>query len=413
MIKVFQRRLNTLSICIIIILLNVILFGCTDNNKKTVSSDKNLLWDLDQLYKPPKMKWFKHEGPIYSLVYQGLPYKGKDTEVFAYYATPGTLSGVPDSDKNLPGIVLINGSSGHAEEGWVKLWAGAGYAALSIDLLGCGPNTAPLPTGGPQVSYQSLGGPDTDYLDFDWNYHAVAKVILAHSLLMDFKEVDPNRTAMEGNSLGGQIACVVASLDNRFKAAVSVYGCGYLYENGLFADKLAKMQEAQRNKWIQSFDPSNYLSSITIPMLFVTGATDWCYPLDIYVKSYRLVKGSRNICMFPFLFHGGSGYLVKEMPMFIGHYCRNSAPLPTLSHPEIINGQVLVKDKSYTRLSNALLHYTTDKGPYPTRKWYSREITTIVGSTIYSEKPPVNTSAWFITVTDEHNANVSSEVIFE
>ena len=309
-------------------------------------------------------------------------------------------------------MFLINGSSGHAKENWAILWARTGYAALSIDLLGCGPSLRPLENCGPEPDYTAYGGPSTNYLDFDWNYHAIAKVILAHSLLRNFKEVDANRTAMEGNSLGGQIACVVAALDNRFMAAISVYGCGYLYKNGLFAGGLAKMQEAQRNKWIQSFDPSRYLSSVTIPMLFVTGATDVCYPLDIYVKSYRLVKGSRNICMFPFLYHGVPGYLVKEMPIFINQYCRNGVPLPTMSHPQITNGQILVNVRSNTKLSKAHLHYTTDKGPYPNRKWSSRDAT-IVGSAIYSKKPPLNTAAWFITVTDERNDNVSSEVIFE
>ena len=107
MFRIHLRGFNTpsISIRIIIILLVVILFGCTDNNKKSVSSAKNSLWDLDKLYKPPKLKWLNHEGPVCSLIYQGLPYKGKDTEIFAYYATPGTLSGVPDSDKSLPGIV--------------------------------------------------------------------------------------------------------------------------------------------------------------------------------------------------------------------------------------------------------------------------------------------------------------------
>ncbi len=411
MFRIHQRGFNTLSIRIIVILLIVILLGCTDNNKKSVSSVKNSLWDLDQLSKPPKMKWLNHEAPIYSLEYQGLPYKGKDTEVFAYYATPGTLSGNPDSDRDLPGIVLINGARGHAVPDWVKIWAEIGYAALSVDILGCGPNQVPLANGGPQIDRSYVGGAETDYLDYDWNYHAVAKVILAHSLLNNFKEVDANHTALEGNSLGGQIACVVASIDNRFKAAVSVYGCGYLYENGLFAEKLTRMDKTQRDKWIHSFDPSNYLSSLSVPMIFVTGTNDSCYPLDVYVKSYNLVSGTHNYYMVPFLQHGMAGFFVNEMPLFVNQYCKSGIPLPSIANPVIINNKIQAEVKSETKLSHAFLYYTTDKNSYPIRKWITIDAT-ISGSTITSNKPPNNTTAWFITVIDERNATVSSKVIF-
>jgi hypothetical protein len=99
-----------------------------------VASGSPKLWDLNLLNKAPEIKWLVHEGPVYSLEYQGLPYKGKNTRVFAYYATPGSLKGNPALDKDLPGVILIHAGKGHAAASWVISWAKFGYAALSMDL---------------------------------------------------------------------------------------------------------------------------------------------------------------------------------------------------------------------------------------------------------------------------------------
>ena len=42
-------------------------------------------------------------------------------------------------------------------------------------------------------------------------------------------------------SWGGYLTCIVAGLDNRFKAAVPVYGYGFLHENSVWLNQFAKM----------------------------------------------------------------------------------------------------------------------------------------------------------------------------
>ena len=87
-----------------------------------------------------------------------------------------------------------------------------------------------LSNGGPNQGhpekFDSIGG---DLYD-DWPYHALASVMRAHSLLRSFPDVDAERTAVTGISWGGYTTCLVASVDDRFKAAVPVYGCGFLFE---------------------------------------------------------------------------------------------------------------------------------------------------------------------------------------
>ena len=125
-----------------------------------------------------------------------------------------------------------------------------------------------------------------------WTYHAVADAILAHSLLRSFKEVDARRTAVTGISWGGYLTCIVAGLDNRFKAAVPVYGCGFLHENSVWLPQFEKMTPEQRDKWVRLWDPSMYIGSAAMPVLFINGTNDFAYPLDSYAKTYGLVKAS-------------------------------------------------------------------------------------------------------------------------
>ena len=185
-------------------------------------------WDLIALSKTPNYEWSDRESQVWSLYYEGQPYKGKPTRVFAYFASPATLNGKDLKERRFPAVVLVHGGGGTAFKEWAQLWAGRGYAAIAMDLAGCGPDRKRLPDGGPGQSHVDKFGTIDEPIQGQWTYHAVANVILAHSLVRSFEEVDTNRTAVTGISWGGYLTCIVAGLDNRFKAAVPVYGCGFL-----------------------------------------------------------------------------------------------------------------------------------------------------------------------------------------
>ena len=176
--------------------------------------------------KVPNVEW-QESSTTRSLFYAGEPFEGKPTRVFACYATPGTLSGDPTKDKNLPGIVLVHGGGGKAFPRWAELWASRGYAAIAMDLSGSGKPHQPRTDAGPRQQDDVIFRTDAPATD-QWSYHAVAAVIRAHSLLLSFPEVDAERTAITGISWGGYLTCIVAGLDDRFKAAIPVYGCGFI-----------------------------------------------------------------------------------------------------------------------------------------------------------------------------------------
>jgi dienelactone hydrolase len=78
---------------------------------------------------------------VTSLYYEGEPYRGKPTRVFAYLARPEKAEG------RLPAMVLVHG--GTAFPGWAELWARRGYVALAMGLAGQGPGRVRRPDGGP------------------------------------------------------------------------------------------------------------------------------------------------------------------------------------------------------------------------------------------------------------------------
>jgi dienelactone hydrolase len=389
-------------------------------------------WNLTELKKAPAMHWVDQTGPVHSLFYSGEPYKGHATEVFAFYASPATL-GKAEAREKFPAVVLIHGGGGTAFAEWAWLWAQRGYAAIAMDLSGSQP-IAPVydPKTGIPVLNQTAkketrtrlanGGPDQGHGEkFDtiggetndqWPFHAAASVIRAHSLVRSFPEVDAERTAVTGISWGGYTTCLVASLDSRFKAAVPVYGCGFLHEGESVQkpsiDKLGEL----RQRWVDKYDPSSLLSRCRVPILFVNGTNDVHYVLDSYQKSFDRVSGTKQMRIQVNMPHGHPpGWAPKEIGLFIDSFCVGGKPLPIPGKPVIEGDYVRLTCTGGKTLKSAMLHYTSDEGLRSKRTWKSIPAT-IADGTITAPRPPGDANTWFISVTDDRDAMVTTDVQF-
>lgn len=366
-------------------------------------------WNLDELRKTPAVEWIDKDGPLRRVMYESVPYKGKPTRVFAYYAQPEKV------DDKLPAMVLIHGGGGTAFAEWAQLWAKRGYVALAMDLVGDGEGRKRLVDGGPKQDDPSLFG-QNDLKDM-WSYHAVAAVIRGHSLLRSLPQVDADRIGVTGISWGGYLTCIVAGLDDRFKAAVPVYGCGFIHDNSVWLPTFKNMPVAWRKTWVDNFDPSVYLGQSRMPMLFVNGTNDFAYPLDSYQKSYRLVK-NRNLCIKVNLPHGHpQGWAPPEIGLFIDQHLMGGRALFRFedlgARMEQKDGNVKLAIPQERRLKAVSAHWTTDlKVPWAKRKWESRLVQPIVGNatdqwivSVPKERPLI----YFLTATDDRGATVSTE----
>jgi cephalosporin-C deacetylase-like acetyl esterase len=171
---------------------------------------------------------------IRALFFEGAPYRGKPTRIFAWVGIPVTKPG-----GKVPGIVLLHGGGGTAFESWVKAWVDRGYAAIAIDHFGSLPvpeNANPRPrnpAGGPpggSATFSQLGEPLRD----QWPLQAITAAMRAHSLLLAQPEVDPDRTGVTGISWGGYLTCLMAALHNfPHNAEIVKYICGVIRDLAL------------------------------------------------------------------------------------------------------------------------------------------------------------------------------------
>lgn len=333
-------------------------------------------WDRAALYRAPQV----FEAPEYAtngvkaVFYEGEPYQGKPTRVFAYYALPKVEPGT-----KVPGIVLVHGGGGSAFIRWVKLWNSRGYAAISMDTCGAVSGNA---FGEEQRGHRrhAWAGPEgwggfdkyADPVRDQWTYHAVAAAVRGHSLLRSFPQVDAGRVGVTGISWGGYLTCIVAGVDDRFAFAVPVYGCGFLGDNSVWLPQFQGMGRENARKWLDLWDPSAYLPLAKMPFLWVTGSNDFAYPMDSLQKSYRALKVPHALCVrlrMPHG-HGAPGENPKEILAFAEHFTRGALALPEIKGVSREGRKVKVTFSGSQRVVvRAELNYTADKGSWKERKW--------------------------------------------
>jgi dienelactone hydrolase len=363
-------------------------------------------WDLTVLAKAPKTydaPGFSAEGAR-ALFYEGLPWKGKPTRVFAWYSAPKAKPG-----EKLPAMVLVHGGGGTAFAEWVRLWNARGYAAISMDTCGC---TAGGEHG--KRPRHDLGGPPGwggfDQIDQpvadQWMYHAVADVILAGSLVRSMDEIDPDWIGLTGISWGGIVVAVVAGVDGRFKFVAPVYGCGFLDD----AESLVPKEKSLAARWLAMWDPSHYLPRAKMPMLWVSGTNDFAFPMPALQKSYRTSPGPRTLAIRPAMPHGQEdGAAPEEIRAMADNLLKGEKALAR------ITGQGLDGDVAWATfvaarpVKDAALCYTLDKGPWQPRKWLTLPTQLDAAKGRASARLPDGATAWYLNLIHEGGLVVSTE----
>jgi dienelactone hydrolase len=370
-----------------------------------------LPWDTKVLFQAPKT----HPAPGFeaagcrALFFDGLPWKGKPTKAFAWYGAPEVKPG-----EKVPAMVLVHGGGGTAFDAWVRLWTSRGYAAIAMDTCGCVPKGKygawqRHDDGGPPGwgGFDMIDGPVAD----QWTYHAIADVVLAHSLIRSFPEVDPDRIGITGISWGGYLTCITAGVDPRFKLAVPVYGCGFLGENSCWLGEFVKMGKEKSAKWLGLWDPSVCLPRAAMPVLWVTGTNDFAYPMDSLQKSYRLPTGTRAICLRVRMphGHGGAGENPEEIRVFADSLLKKGAPLARIVKQGADAKTAWATYESPAPVAKAEMTYTKDTGPWQKRKWETAPAAVDAAAKRVSAEIPEGATVYYLNLFDDRNCAVSTE----
>ena len=234
-------------------------------------------------------------GTIRPLFFEGRPWRGKETRVFAWLGLPAVRKGP------VPGVVLVHGGGGTAYQEWVRRWNDQGFAAIAIGLEGQteepdpeGPRGAKWkrhPWAGP--ARQGIYGDAAEPLGDQWMYHAVANVVLANSLLRAQPGIDATKIGVCGISWGGIITATVVGIDSRFAFGIPIYGCGALDLAPNQYRRALQDLAVYREVW----EPLRRLERATLPMLWLTGPRDMHFPLEIQQLSYRTAPGPRMVAV--------------------------------------------------------------------------------------------------------------------
>ncbi|MCX6898057.1 MAG: prolyl oligopeptidase family serine peptidase [Verrucomicrobia bacterium] len=348
---------------------------------------------------------------VRAIFFDGLPWQGKPTRVFAFVGVPEHKRG-----EKVPGMVLVHGGGGTAFANWVKRWNDRGYAAIAMDTCGAVPR-------GSYGKWQrhDAGGPPgwggfnqiDEPIENQWTYHAVADAVLAHSLLRALPDVDASRIGLTGISWGGYLTCIIAGVDSRFRFAAPVYGCGFLGDNSAWLKNFEQMGKETAAKWLKLWDPSRYLPRAKMPMLWVTGTNDFAYPFDSLQKSYRQPSGKRTLCIRVRMphGHGPAGEGPEEIRALADSLLKKGKPLARITAQGRKGDDIWATFESKAKIVKAELNFTKDTGVWQKRLWETTVANLDTAKRKATAAVPAGATVFYLNLFDEQGLVVSTEHI--
>ena len=396
--------------------------------KENVVVDKQLYTDgevqfSEELWKTPEIRRAVNmDFPLYranGYYIKSAAYKGEDTYVFGYLCIPEG-----EIDKPLPAIVLVHGGGGTAFADLAHYWANRGYVAFSIDVEGRVPGEggsvttksnreeSPMPHGPNNTIWADSEKP----YDEQWMYHAIAAVVSSVTFLSNLPEVDPSKIGCLGISWGSVVISATAVYEDRLAFCVPIYGSiglsGTPSREGINIDKYPRA--------VELWDRNDLLVNSTTPFLFVNSQVDHAFSQEVHSNcgKYLIYK---QYLFIPDLTHGHYQCMnIKEIDMFVDNICLNkdsalmqieTAPTNSLFTLKMKGGQpesaVLYYTKS-PKLNGNLAASTVD--PAERLVWEVESLVPAEDGT-FSFDVPSDSTYYFITVTGDNGARVSTDLI--
>ncbi len=272
---------------------------------------------------PPEVKILSEkteEGVVLSeLTFQGAPFNGQPTRIYAFYARPAT-------GDRFPGVVLIHGANlGVLKKDGAVNYARNGFACLSLDWAGPAaerkkprqPPYSEVSSPGPMA--QKLGenkfaihGVETDLLT-----NAVRFILRGLEFLRNQPEVDSENLFLSGTSAGAHLTLMAVGLDPKIRGVSVKYGNAFIrdmpgYFGGYFGP-LSLTPKDQQDEWLAALDPKHGFPAIRANVLMLSGTDDIFFWMPIVLESYRQLPGPKHLIMIPNDNH--STVNVETLPM--------------------------------------------------------------------------------------------------
>jgi cephalosporin-C deacetylase len=279
--------------------------------ESTREPDFDAFWEetkLESKNQPLKVRLSDLPYPIPNITAKKLTFKGfNGTDITGFYLRPDSVK------ENLPCLLVLHGYGGN--KGSIANYAKyllMGFAVIALDTRGHGESAnGSYPAGGTgSWVTQGILNPHTYYYR-----HVYMDVVRSLDVIGTLPELDQERIAIYGVSMGGGIALAVAGLDDRpsfviadvpnmcdLPLAIPLKMEGSLTQVEQFLrqypDKLKKVF-----KTLSYFDNKNLTKNISCPVQFSAGGKDLICPPQTIYGVYNLIKAKKDILFYPFSGH--------------------------------------------------------------------------------------------------------------
>lgn len=294
--------------------------------RTSFEEDPKAYWKMDELAKVPACRPSPFPDSDFkglkAMLVSGRGLGGAEAEFFCYYGVPKG----PRPAAGWPGVVLVHGEGGTADPRHVRRWTDLGFAVIAPDWYNQRPapgiaNVVPNDGGVPCVPLE--GGKRQDHVA------NVANMVLAHSLLRSFDEVNACQTVFVGLSWGSWYGACVAAVDARFKGCVEIY-CG---DKDIYKDPLS----------YAGFANGRFLHAAKIPMWWAVSTNDRNVTPDTSNAGFSACGNFAGVTIVNDLPHSHCGFEFEAVRRMARHFAGLAKPLPRLGQVKLVGRRVSAK----------------------------------------------------------------------
>ena len=318
-------------------------------------SDPSEHWRIDELFAAPAFR--ELDDPVSawpglkSLMVSGKGPNDTSAEFFCYYGRPEG----PAPEGGFPGVVLAHGGGGTAFPNYTKEWIDRGFAVIALDWYNQRPapgltNAPPGEVTVPRIPLE--GGKRQDHVA------VVANMVLSHSLLRSFPEVNRERTVFVGLSWSSWYGTCVAAVDDRFRGTVLIY--------------CADRNPAQPTR--RALVDGRFLHAVKSPAWWIVGTNDRNVTPETSQAGFDECPKHWGHAIVPNLPHSHCGFKFESVMRMAKHFACGEPALPRLGDLSVTDGVATAKILSPgASQGRAFLSYTLDRNVPVAheRKWIS------------------------------------------
>lgn len=314
------------------------------------------------------------------IVYREVNFSGRNVN-----GLPGTLaqrpriygiSAIKEGYENLPAIMIINDFSLTVDKSFLNYFAKAGYCAFMIDVGGENYNYPNFTIYPQSISYANYikrnktGEVERTAKETCW-YEWTAACRYGISYL---REVYPESDiGVFGIRSGGNIAWQLAAIDDRIKAACSLFAAGWK-----LSDKTELTLDMQ--KWLAGIATESYAIKVKVPMMYLSVSNDdYCHMDKAYDTLKRVPEDVPLLYAFSARLKNIIGYRnSKNILLFFSKFLKDKKitipKIPKLTS-NVEGGKVILKlsADTFDNVEEIDIYYAEDESNPEIRNWKSLE----------------------------------------